>query len=70
MQPEPEITINGFKLSVGQAMTVRVALSTFMIGIQEDGLGDDEHSKRMAEAYKARCVEIIGIMNGRKPDAA
>lgn len=58
---EPTITINGQTLSVGQAMTVRVALSAFQFGLK-DGLGDDEHGKAMTAGYQARLSEIFQMM--------
>lgn len=54
---EADITINGEPLTIGQAMTIRVALEVFATDISE-GLGDDEHGKRMTQAYKE---SIIGI---------
>ncbi len=58
---EPDITINGQKLTEAQAMTVRVALSDFYTGL-EAGLGDDEHGKRMTAAYRARLEELFRII--------
>lgn len=54
----PKIEINGVKLTVGQAVTVRVAISAFITSIQNDGLGDDEHGRKMAEAYIDRAREV------------
>jgi hypothetical protein len=48
---EPHIVINGYTLAKGEAMTVRVALESFAMDMEVDGLGDDEHGKRMSEAY-------------------
>ena len=48
---EPEIIIDGKKLTVGEAMTVRVAINSFVSDIQENGLGEDEHGKAMSEGY-------------------
>jgi len=52
-QEEPKIIINGEQLTVGQAMSLRVATSAFIAELVSDGLGDDEHGKNMAEAYIA-----------------
>ena len=60
---EPSIVVNGMRLTEGQAMTVRVALNAFCVDLQ-DGLGDDEHGKRMTIAYKKRLSEIFRIIEG------
>jgi hypothetical protein len=59
---EPAITINGRALTVGQAMTVRVAIATLSEKLSEYGLGDDEHGIRTTAAYLDRCDEIIKII--------
>jgi hypothetical protein len=66
---EPEIIINGIRLIEAQAMTVRCAVNSFIIDLQNNGLGDDEHGKAMARAYLARLREITEIMHN-KEDAA
>jgi hypothetical protein len=58
---EPDITIGGVPLTVGQAMTVRVALGSFAMSLDE-GLGDDEHGRRMTEAYRERLRELFQLM--------
>ncbi len=55
---EPSITINGFKLDGAQSMTVRVAIESFAVMLQEDGLGDDDHGKKMVRLYLDRIEEI------------
>lgn len=47
MTDEPDIMINGYKLTRGQAMTVRVALGQFLLELAENaeasqGLGEDK----------------------------
>jgi hypothetical protein len=61
-QLEPKITINGVELTVGQSMTVRVAIAALIINIQSDGLGDDEHGKIMATAYIDRAREVERLL--------
>lgn len=58
---EPDIIINGVPLSMGQAMTVRVSLQSMAMDLQENGLGDDEHGKRMVKLYLAniRAINVI-----------
>lgn len=62
MIDEPLITVNGVTLSVGQAMTVRVALTSFVSEMQTDGLGDDEHGIELAKSYADRGNEVLRIM--------
>ena len=59
---EPAIIISGKMLSAGQAMTLRVALESFAMTVSAEGLGDDEHGKKMAAAYLARVDEIRAFM--------
>lgn len=54
---EPEIIINGVKLSIPEAMTIRVAVGNLMIDMQS-GLGNDEVGKSICEGYK-RCLNSI-----------
>ena len=58
---EPNIIVNGVRLSEGQAMTVRVALSHFCMDLQE-GLGSDEAGKAICAGYVARANEIFRLM--------
>ena len=59
MPNEPNITINGVKLTQGQAMTMRVALESFAMNMQEiiDTAEVDEDIK-IQHAYMA-CVRDI-----------
>jgi hypothetical protein len=61
---EPEITINGHPLTVGQAMTVRVAVSSFSMQLQDPAFR--EALGPIAGAYSDRLSEIIHIiMDGK-----
>lgn len=60
MSDEPEIIINGTKLTNAQAMAVRVAVSSF-----DADCGDDEHGKAMSKAYTERLGEVFRIMIGK-----
>lgn len=63
MQREPEITINGVRLTEAQAATVRVACSqmaSFMA--EDDALGADQHGRRMVEAYQTHLHDIFQLM--------
>jgi hypothetical protein len=54
---EADITISGQRLTEAQSMTVRVALQAFAMTLQE-GLGEDETGKRIADGY-LRCIDEI-----------
>lgn len=41
MFKEAKITINGIELTSGEAMTVRVAISSFVLDLRAGGLGDE-----------------------------
>lgn len=62
MSKEADITISGQPLTEAQSMTVRVALGSFMLGLKEDGLGDDATGQAIAEGYKQRLAEIITLI--------
>lgn len=62
MDPEPTITINGQTLTVGQAMTVRVALESFAMDLTKRGLGNDEHGKAMTHNYRANIDAIRALI--------
>ncbi len=56
--PEPSITINGHTLTLGQAMTVRVAVESFAGELHANGLGEDATGKSICAGYLARIDEI------------
>lgn len=59
---ENDITINGKPLSVGEAMTFRVAVTHFHQWVANNGLGDDEHGKAMVDGYKRNCESMFRKM--------
>lgn len=59
---EAKITVNGVPLTVGQSMTMRVALEHFAGYLNEEGLGDDKHGKTMTNGYQARIYEIRRVL--------
>jgi len=62
---EPVITINGRPLIESQAMAVRVAIMAYHQEMADPlALGDDEHGKRMTEAYRDRLGEVLSVMAG------
>lgn len=61
---EPCIVVNGKILTEGQAMSVRVAITSFLMDMTKKGaLGTDEHGEAMREAYKARLSEVVAFIN-------
>ncbi len=65
---EAEIEINGNLLSIGQSMTIRVALESFAQYLAENGLGNDNHGKRMVNSYAERICEIRQFLYGEDND--
>ncbi len=65
---EPKIRINKVLLTPAQSMTVRVALNNFMISLNHDGIGDDDHGKEMCKLYKERITEINEIIMKNDPE--
>ena len=64
MNAEPEITINGQRLSEGQALTLRVALQNFLSDLREpNALGSDLLGQQIAQNYRNRGGEINRIMS-------
>ena len=56
---EPEIIINGRKLTDAQAITIRVAIEAFADDLAVPGrLGSDGHAAKMVAGYRARIDEI------------
>lgn len=55
---ESTITIGGKLLNASQSMVIRVALSSFSFSLYEDGLGDDDHGKKMVKNYLNLVNEI------------
>lgn len=64
---EADITINGTRLGVGQAMALRVAAAGFFEEMKNpEALGPDEHGRRMVELYRQRLGEVLSLMLDRK----
>ncbi len=58
-----DITINGEKLTDGQAMTVHVAIQSFLVSLrgEEFPLGDDEHGLKMTKAHLDN-IDTINVL--------
>lgn len=55
---EADITVNGVELSFAQSMTLRVALSSFLMCCNDEALGGIG-----GPLYAARCEEILKIIH-------
>jgi hypothetical protein len=58
---EPDITINGTPLSFAQAMTLRVAISSFHMYLTDEKTAA-ELGEQLTAGYRARASEIEGLM--------
>lgn len=59
---EAHVVVDGTTLSIGESMTLRVALTMFAHDLSTHGLGDDEHGKFMKEAYINNIRKIMSYM--------
>ena len=55
---EASIVVNGVPLTIGQSMTVRVALESFASDLNSQGLGEDEMGKKITDGYLNSIEEI------------
>ncbi|WP_454287215.1 hypothetical protein [Rhizobium arsenicireducens] len=63
---EPHIIINGTPLTTAQAMTVRVALTCYLMEIADDGaLGSDRNGEAIRQGYLKAGREIGLLMAGK-----
>jgi len=44
-------------------MAVRVAVTSFLADMLEDGLGEDEHGQKMAKLYSESLKEVLSIIS-------
>lgn len=59
---EAHVIINGVELTAGQSMTLRVAVTSYLMEMTTNGLGDDKTGKEIARGYSKRCQEIIDLI--------
>jgi hypothetical protein len=65
IQKEPTITINGVALTPPQAMTVRVAVTSYVKDMNEPGaLGEDNLGEALRTGYLHRGREVLNLMIG------
>lgn len=63
MSAEAKIVINGVELTDAQAMALRVAISGWLMDLQNpDHLGTDAHGRFMTAAYRQRASEIQSLI--------
>lgn len=60
-QPEPRITINGHELTEAQAMTLRVALSTFRLQLNDPDYLHDLGTIGLSYRQHAQFVERMMV---------
>ena len=65
MELEATITINGIKLTNAEAMTVRVAINSFLIGLRDGHLGDDDVGKSLTTGYTTNGSTVLRLMSRR-----
>jgi len=59
---EPDIIINGIECSQAEAMTLRVALGSFIMSLRADGLGEDDIGKSITEGYLLNADKLQRYM--------
>lgn len=60
---EPAIRINGTALTFAQAMTIRVAVGSFLMTVNDQG-ARQELGIGLADGYRARLLEVEALMRG------
>lgn len=60
---EADIIINGVTLSFVESMTLRVAMSSFISVLSQEGCGDDEVGKKICKNYINSSHRIIKIIH-------
>jgi len=64
---EPKITVNGVELSVGEAMTVRVAVNNLLHDMLRPGaLGFDKVGVDIAHGYSRCAASVISKMSANQ----
>lgn len=59
---EADVVIEGQTLTRAESMTLRVAVTAFLMTLQDEGLGDDENGKAISEGYQRACKTILNKM--------
>jgi len=65
---EADITVEGVRLSFGQSLALRVAATDFFNQMSDSVIacGEDEHGRRMTQAYRTRLSEVLRLMVGNR----
>jgi hypothetical protein len=63
MMKEAQITISGIQLTLGESMTVRVAVQAFAASLAADGLGEDKLGKDLCEGYLKNIRRINELIS-------
>lgn len=59
---EADILINNTNLNKAEAMTLRVAVNSFLMHLDSEGLGDDRVGIDICEGYKICCRSVLSKM--------
>lgn len=62
---EANVRINGRTLSLGESMTLRVAIEHYVSYLHDNGLGEDSHGKAMTKGYLVRLDDIRSKLYSR-----
>ena len=61
---EATVIIAGNHLTFQESMTLRVAINSFLMSLdEENALGDDDHGKRMAAGYRLHARQILNYIH-------
>lgn len=61
---EPDIVINGVRLSVGQSLSTRVAVELYMLELEDEQFRKD--MGRVGDNYQARLREVRTLMSKKE----
>ena len=67
---EASVLVDGQPLTIAQVMTLRVALTSFLVDINnEGGLGHDEIGEALRKNYQKAGIELLKLLTrtGDKP---
>lgn len=61
---EATVIIGGHHLTFQESMTLRVAMNSFLMSLDEENvLGDDDHGKTMAAGYRLHARQILNYIH-------
>lgn len=63
---EATVVIKGQTLTTAQVATLRVSLNSFTMSLRQDGLGEDDHGKKMTVLYLENCKSILRLLHSHQ----